>query len=70
MTYVKLATLAVFMLTQFCLIVQTKNVEEGQCPFAGRVCSQYESNACGDSEECICVSEWSHYDGGICKSRN
>ncbi|RHN66586.1 hypothetical protein MtrunA17_Chr3g0092771 [Medicago truncatula] len=33
MTYVKLVTLAVFMLTTF-LIVQTKNVEAGKCPSA------------------------------------
>ncbi|KEH16698.1 hypothetical protein MtrunA17_Chr3g0092941 [Medicago truncatula] len=35
MTYVKLVTLAVFMLTIF-LIIQTKNVEAaGQCPSVG-----------------------------------
>ncbi|KEH28081.1 leginsulin related MtN11/16/17 family [Medicago truncatula] len=66
MTYVKLATLAVFMLTIF-LIVQTKNVQAGQCPSAGRSCYQLSPNACGDIEECICHSEWL-YDGGICKT--
>ncbi|KEH28080.1 hypothetical protein MtrunA17_Chr3g0092701 [Medicago truncatula] len=66
MTYVKLATLAVFMLTTF-LIVQTKNVEAGECPSVGRGCTQLLLNPCGNILECICVSRWI-YGGSICQS--
>ncbi|KEH16792.1 hypothetical protein MtrunA17_Chr3g0092901 [Medicago truncatula] len=68
MTYVKLVTLAVFMLTTF-LIVETMNIEARLCPTAGTACSQRRGNSCGGIE-CICVSQGYPYDGGICKSRN
>ncbi|RHN66594.1 hypothetical protein MtrunA17_Chr3g0092881 [Medicago truncatula] len=55
MTYVKLVTLAVFMLTTF-LIVQIKNVEAGQCARVGMRCSRALPNPCGgDIITCRCV---------------
>ncbi|KEH15958.1 leginsulin related MtN11/16/17 family [Medicago truncatula] len=54
MTYVKLANLAVFMLTTF-LIVQIKNVEAGQCARVGMRCSRALPNPCGDIVTCRCV---------------
>ncbi|KEH16699.1 leginsulin related MtN11/16/17 family [Medicago truncatula] len=54
MTYVKLVTSAVFMLTTF-LIIQTKNVE-AYCARYGMRCSIFELNPCGNSITCQCVS--------------
>ncbi|KEH28087.1 leginsulin related MtN11/16/17 family [Medicago truncatula] len=54
MTYVKLANLAVFMLTTFC--IQTKNVEARHCARYGMPCAVFESNPCGNSITCQCVS--------------
>ncbi|KEH28084.1 leginsulin related MtN11/16/17 family [Medicago truncatula] len=64
MTYVKLVTLAVFMLTTF-LIVQTKNVEAGKCPSAGMVCSPFNPNQCGNVIQCRCIPGFV-IEAGIC----
>ncbi|RHN66583.1 hypothetical protein MtrunA17_Chr3g0092731 [Medicago truncatula] len=55
MSYVKLSTLAVFMLTIF----------SRECPSFGTVCSILRSNSCGNIIEYICIPHWIH--GGICK---
>ncbi|KEH33346.1 putative albumin I [Medicago truncatula] len=65
MTYVKLITLALFLVTTL-LMFQTKNVEAEFCSSVGSFCSPFNTNPCGYLGNCRCVPYYLY--GGTCEN--